>query len=239
MADGWIQLSNQRYPYRFQHSKRAKYIRLKLAHNGDLCVVVPDGVSLNKARLFAESQAAWLTQKLPQITRRTETITLKPERLELLYLGESWRLFYQTETDAESVELMPDQATLSLHCSGLVDDSVLCHKAIGTWLKAKAEQVIPQRLSELAEQHGFSYRRVSIRGQKTRWGSCSSQKNISLNYKLLFLPKTVADYVLIHELCHTIVMNHSPDFWRLVADCDKNYKVHDKALKQYAKSIPL
>lgn len=239
MSDAWVQLENQRYPYQFTHSKRAKYLRLKLAQNGDLSVVVPVGVSLKQARLFVESQVEWLERKLPELSGSDCKHSAKPETLHLQYFNELWVLDYVGDSSAGSVIIQPDTMNQSLKCSGLIDHSEPLKKAIGLWLKDRAESVIPQRLSELAEFHGFHYQKVTIRGQKTRWGSCSSQKNISLNYKLLFLPHNMVDYVLIHELCHTIEMNHSKRFWSLVADCDANYREHDKALNQYAKQIPL
>lgn len=233
MSDGWVQLSNQQYPYQLVHSKRAKYLRLKLAHNGDLKVVVPNGVSLQKARLFVDSQVSWLEDRLSQLMHSELAKYNKPESLDLKYLDESWSLSYFVDKSVSAVSISSDPAMFHLSCTGLVDDRSLLHKAIGLWLKPKAEAVIPQRLSVLAELHGFHYQRVTIRGQKTRWGSCSSQKNISLNYKLLFLPSEVVDYVLIHELCHTLEMNHSSRFWALVEDCDPDYKRHDKTLGQY------
>ena len=76
-----------------------------------------------------------------------------------------------------------------------------------------AREVLCRRLTELATEHDFEYAKVSIRKQKTRWGSCSSQNNISLNQSLLHLPDDLIDYVLLHELTHTRVKDHSPSFW--------------------------
>ncbi|MBT3684014.1 MAG: M48 family metallopeptidase [Chloroflexi bacterium] len=72
------------------------------------------------------------------------------------------------------------------------------------------------RLNELAGIHGFTYNKVSLRNQKSRWGSCSGQNNISLNQKLYFLPEPLRDYVLVHELAHTLEKNHSPAFWEIL-----------------------
>jgi len=77
---------------------------------------------------------------------------------------------------------------------------------------------LPDLLLALADEHGFVMTKVSVRLQKTRWGSCSTQGAISLNAKLLFLPVDVVNYVLIHELCHTVHHNHSADFWLLVQE---------------------
>jgi predicted metal-dependent hydrolase len=84
--------------------------------------------------------------------------------------------------------------------------------------KKETRQKIIGRLQQLAEQHGFTYNRVSIRKQRTRWGSCSAKGNISLNMKLVALPPELADYVILHELVHTRIHNHSKKFW---AELDK------------------
>ncbi|MFC1967921.1 M48 family metallopeptidase [Chloroflexota bacterium] len=88
--------------------------------------------------------------------------------------------------------------------------------------RAKAKRELTRRLKHLAEKHGFTYNKVSFRNQKTRWGSCSRKNNISLNMKIICLPEELMDYIILHELLHTRVKNHSTDFWtelnRLVAD---------------------
>lgn len=84
--------------------------------------------------------------------------------------------------------------------------------------RAEAGKKLVNRLNELSEQHGFTYNKVSVRNQKTRWGSCSSKNNISLNMKLVRLPDEMIDYVLLHELVHTRIKNHSHVFW---AELDK------------------
>jgi len=79
--------------------------------------------------------------------------------------------------------------------------------------RAKAKRKLTRRLKHLAEKHGFTYNRVFIRNQKTRWGSCSHKNNISLNMKIIRLPEELMDYVILHELAHTRFKNHSNDFW--------------------------
>jgi len=79
--------------------------------------------------------------------------------------------------------------------------------------KEQAKKILIRRVFELAEQHNFAFNRVAIRNQKTRWGSCSSRNNISLNIQLIRLPRVLSDYVILHELVHTKIKNHSPAFW--------------------------
>ena len=99
--------------------------------------------------------------------------------------------------------------------------------------KEEARKKLGKRLSELAMEHNFQYNRVSIRNQKTRWGSCSSKDNISLNMKLLHLPDQLIDYILLHELVHTRVKNHSQDFWNELETVVPNARIVDKQLRDY------
>ena len=97
--------------------------------------------------------------------------------------------------------------------------------------KAQAEALILQRLSVLNMPYGFKYNRVSIRNQKTRWGSCSRKANLNFNYKLLHLPAEIRDYIIVHELCHLKELNHSKNFWNLVAQTVPNYRELRKGLR--------
>ena len=99
--------------------------------------------------------------------------------------------------------------------------------------REEARENLEKRLSELAEQHNFQYNRVSIRSQRTRWGSCSSKDNISLNMKLLHLPQQLIDYILLHELVHTRVKNHSKDFWNELETVVPNARTVDEQLQEY------
>jgi hypothetical protein len=96
-----------------------------------------------------------------------------------------------------------------------------------------ARKILNQRLSELAAEHNFEYNRVFIRRQKTRWGSCSSKNNINLNMNLLHLPSELVDYVLLHELTHTRVKDHSSNFWDELETVCPGAKKKRRRLKKY------
>ena len=96
----------------------------------------------------------------------------------------------------------------------------------------EATKVLVQRLEEIAEQHGYRYNRVTIRNQKTRWGSCSTKNNISLNVKLTLLPDTLRDFILLHELVHTKVKNHGKDFWAELTRVEPRARELAKQLNQ-------
>ena len=95
----------------------------------------------------------------------------------------------------------------------------------------EAKLYLLSRLDELAKIHGFTYNRATVRNQKTRWGSCSAKNNISLNMQLMNLPKQLIDYVILHELVHTKVKNHSHIFWSRLNKYVENAKLQNKLLK--------
>ena len=98
-------------------------------------------------------------------------------------------------------------------------------------LAKKAAQWIPERVARYAGQMGVSYGRITIRCQRSRWGSCSSKGNLNFNYLLLLAPPEVLDYVVVHELCHRKEMNHSPGFWAEVERVMPDYRIQKQWLK--------
>ena len=104
--------------------------------------------------------------------------------------------------------------------------------------RAKAKKHLTGRINSLAKGHGFTFNRVSIRNQKTRWGSCSRDNNISLNVKLVLLPKDLVDYVILHELVHTWIPNHSNGFWEELDRYVGNGKASASRLRKYGYGLP-
>jgi predicted metal-dependent hydrolase len=111
-------------------------------------------------------------------------------------------------------------------------------RQVSVLLRRLARDCLPQRLSVLADRHGLSYHRVQVRGQRTLWGSCSSNGTISLNYKLLFLSPALVDYVLLHELAHTKHLDHSPAFWRKLLSMEADARSLDQQLTQSGREVP-
>lgn len=104
-------------------------------------------------------------------------------------------------------------------------------------LTAQARQTIPARVAHFAPLVGVTYGRITLRCQKTRWGSCSAAGNLNFNVLLMLAPPEVADYVVVHELCHRLEMNHSPRFWALVSAHDPDYRAHRAWLKQHGPTL--
>ncbi len=230
----WLVFSdNTKHPYQLINSKRAKYVRVKLSNHGELSVVLPRGVAVKHAHEFLKSRRGWVEKHLQSLPKQKGK--QRPDQLNLALLDEKWAIDYM-ETPSQSVELKQlSDAQLSI--SGNIHDLQLIREVILMWSKQKARYTFNKLLQHYAEEYGFHYNRLSIRAQKTRWGSCSSNKNINLNCKLLFMPVDLVRYVMIHELCHTIEMNHSQRFWALVEECDPLYKQHRKQLKETSKDV--
>ena len=104
-------------------------------------------------------------------------------------------------------------------------------------LMKKAKEYLPYRLEYLANLYGYHYEKCRLSHANTRWGSCSSNKTISLNIGLMNVPEPLRDYVIVHELSHLNHMNHSSAFWAEVASHDKNYKIHEKKLKTFSPGV--
>jgi predicted metal-dependent hydrolase len=104
-------------------------------------------------------------------------------------------------------------------------------------LRERARRELPARLLELAAQHGLLVSRVSVRNQRARWGSCGRDGHICLNWRLVLMPPAVSDYILVHELMHLRRMDHSPDYWRLVAAACPDYASARNWLRRHGASL--
>ena len=230
----YLQLSNGlQYPYEVVISKRAKYIRIKLSQNGALSVTIPISSKMRFAHEFLLSKKTWIEKNLTKIKTLQEK--KRPNSLDLTLINEIWSIQYvEIENVQANLLKVIEKENKVLEVKGnpnQLNDNEIVFKTLNKWCKHKAKSVFNSMMQEIAEEYGFHYHRLSIRTQKTRWGSCSHQKNINLNSKLLFMPEEVVRYVMIHELCHTIEMNHSNRFWALVEECDHDYRLHKQRLK--------
>ncbi|MBR3131957.1 M48 family metallopeptidase [Candidatus Saccharibacteria bacterium] len=104
-------------------------------------------------------------------------------------------------------------------------------------LTKKAREYLPYRLEYFAKLYGYTYDKCRLTHANTRWGSCSSNRTISLNIGLMKVPEILRDYVILHELAHLNHMNHSKAFWEEVKSHDKNYKIHEKKLKMFSPGV--
>jgi hypothetical protein len=222
MTTRTIPLSDGRsVTYHYRRSARAKHVGLRLSRSAGLLLTVPRGVTLAQVDAVVFAKSAWISKHLDRFAALPPALPTSvvpaplPLTIDLPALGESWTVAYEP-SGISSVSLRvlaPGQLLLR----GAVADDELCRRALRLWLAQRAQVMLLPQLRELATVAGFRYERGQIRGQRTRWGSCSGRGTISLNWHLLFLTPEEVRYVLLHELCHTVELNHSPRFWLLLS----------------------
>lgn len=158
-----------------------------------------------------------------EITPSLEVILRVPRTAKAVSIKE----FFNSKSKwlSEHLAVMSDRVKENMHAEKLTEDEL-------KKLKAEAREVISERVEHYADMMGVSYKSVSIRKQKTRWGSCSAKGNLSFNCLLLLFPSELLDYVVVHELCHVKYMNHSRDFWAEVEKFMPDYNRRRALLKK-------
>jgi predicted metal-dependent hydrolase len=218
--------------YTVRRSPRAKHVRLHITPTEGLVVVVPPRFDANRVPDLLEARRGWIDRKLATIELIDVDLAL-PETIELDAIGRSWRVDYRP---GSSVIVSAREKDGALILSGSVDDPAKSRAALRRWLARQAKRHLVPWLENLSDAHELPFRNVTVRGQKTRWGSCSSRKNISINYQLMFLEPELVNCVLIHELCHTRHLNHGPKFWSLVEQLEPDRReLHLRLSEQWGR----
>jgi len=159
-----------------------------------------------------------------------------PKSIEIKVLNEYWKVMY-LKNSFPGVEICSSNDSTVMVC-GNVGKVKKCREAIRAWLMEKAKDQITPLLHNLSIELNLPFGKVLVKGQKTIWGSCSRHKTLSINFKLLLIRKELVRYVFIHELCHTVYLDHSSKFWSLVEQKEPNYKELDKELRSAWRSLP-
>ena len=192
-----------------RHSKRAKRLLFKFS--------VRNGVEIVLPRLFEESWVVdSLTKRKTLILKRIDKIKksrleLLPSQIQIPLISRSWNVVYADSSSNHSAELkeLSDKLVVNSDKSDVFSVPAILQK----WIHTLASDILPDRLLQISKKMNIGYNRVSVKNQKTRWGSCSEKGNINLNRNLLFFSEDVVDYVIHHELIHRKVLNHSAKFW--------------------------
>lgn len=226
--------------YQVRESTRARHVSLKVSGQGDLEVVVPVGFDHRKIPAILDQRRGWITrtqQRLAQqqATLPPEHLAEQPSQLELRSRQQIWQIHY---SEAPGPPSLTQSGPQTLTLGGRAVDADTSRALLRDWLRRRARMELEPWLQSLSQQCDLAYSQLSVRGQTSRWGSCSTKQSISLNFKLLFLPPPLVDYVLIHELCHTVHMNHSPAFWALVQRYCPQYDRCRAELKQGWQYVP-
>ncbi|SFU82983.1 M48 family metallopeptidase [Alicyclobacillus macrosporangiidus] len=182
--------------------------------------VTPEGVWIRAPIHLSDADIARILEQRRAWIRKTYEARAAAQRREdrrvWRFLGQPVEVRYVPSPGRTSWRMWWEAG--AIHVSGpgpAVPDDIL-KRLFTEWYQARARVLLPERVAQWAETLGLRYRSLRIKDQKSRWGSCSSAGNINLNWRLVQAPEWVADYVIVHELCHLVELNHSPRFWALV-----------------------
>ncbi len=234
MADDETE-SQRELQWQLRVSPRARYAKLQIRPYGGLEVVIPPRFPRAEIPFLVAKHAAWARHQLDKQARLRQSIRL-PQHLNLAFDNSSTPVHYTSQSLAFNFDLFSDLSPQPIVIEGSSQQEQIGQ--LRAWIRRRARELLPQLLHEVSRQTGLEFKRVTIRSQKTRWGSCSSRGHISLNDQLLFLPAQTVEYLMIHELCHTRHLNHSRNFWELVESRCPDYRSHEKLLSRSRDLVP-
>jgi predicted metal-dependent hydrolase len=219
-----------------RESPRARRLSVRVFRTGRVEVIKPRRASRAAVALFIEQHRAWIERKRSEALRdAVPPQPFPPSRIELSFCGESWRVHLAGGNGKPTVSAdVP--GVLSIH--GRASDSGQTRDALRRWLLKRAVQMLPPALEAISRELGLECSRTVIRRQRSRWGSCSVRGTISLNCCLLFQRPATVRYLMVHELAHTLHMNHSKRFWHAVAAHCPDYRTLDAELLDGWRRVP-
>jgi len=197
-------------------SKR-KTLSLSINENADLVVRAPHRVSYDEIQKFISEKSSWIDNKQKLIKAQLKDNMNANLSSQCLYLGS----LYPVKIDNNSIEPITFNGKLFTITN---DNRETINLLMKSWYKKRFMEVALPRLGYFSDKYNLKVNQVRVKEQKTLWGSCSSKNNINLNYLLIMAPMKVIDYVIVHELVHTIHKNHSSKFWQKVETIMPNYK---------------
>jgi predicted metal-dependent hydrolase len=227
--------------YSVRESIKAKNVSLRITLQRGLEVVIPQGFDQGRIPGIVSKKQNWIEKTLHRLEQQRQQLDVTtdrtlPTQIELRAIAETWQIEYD-QRPSDRVALIEKSSNVLL-IYGRVDNFTACKGVLEKWLAHKAMKHLVPWLRSVSWEIDLPYTTTSVRGQKTLWASCSHRKTISLNYKLLFLTAPLVRYVLIHELSHTIHLNHSAHFWGLVGQKEPNYKQLDAELRKAVHYVP-
>ncbi|HWF73705.1 MAG TPA: SprT family zinc-dependent metalloprotease [Solirubrobacteraceae bacterium] len=212
--------------YRIRRSERARRVRVTVDPAHGVEVVLPRRAAEREAAAAVRELRPWIERRFAELDRARQAIADRGATVP--YLGSMLRL-------------VPDPSRTRVHRRGddLLVPSGDHRPALERWYRRAARTEIAPRLDDATAAAGTHYSALTIRGQKTRWASCSRAEAMSFNWRLLLAPEPVLDYVIWHEVCHLEVMDHSPRFWALLAQRCPGYREPRGWLKQNGGTLVL
>ena len=214
------------FEFRVRRSPRARRVRVSVDGSGEVEVVLPKRAPERAAAQAVRELTPWIERRRRTLARAAAELA-RPEGT-VPFLGQDLRL-------------VPQPGRERVHRRG---DELLVPKrdaaaAIERWYRRQARAEIAPRLDAATARAGSTYTGLTIRGQKTRWASCSTTGHMSFNWRLLLAPEAVLDYVVEHEVCHLERMDHSPRFWALLESRVPDWREHARWLRRYGPTLVL
>jgi predicted metal-dependent hydrolase len=223
-------------PYRIRRSNRALHARIQVDADG-VEVVLPNHFPLRNVEPFVQEKRPWIERTLRRMRESEEVFP--PARLcdggEVPYLGERLLLSVQTEALRRRAHVSRRGPRLRV---ALGPEHSL-REALEGWYRRRARDEVAPRLDAAVARAGRSYDSLQIRGQRTRWASCSTSGAMSFNWRLLLTPAEILDYVVEHEVAHLDVQDHSPRFWKLLASRCPKWREHEAWLRRHGHALRL
>jgi predicted metal-dependent hydrolase len=219
----------------YRKNARARNISIRVKPFKGIVVTVPRFCSFGQAEHFVFSKSEWLTRSLERM-RAVEDNRISFNSNSLIHTRQHVIRIVAGDIPDTSYRISYNQVTITYPEVIHVENQVVqrsIRDCIVEIYRLEAKQYLPERLAFFAELYGYKYHKVFIKNLKSRWGSCSGRNNINLNLHLMRLPDHLIDYVLIHELTHTEIKNHSPKFWQQLEKNCPGARTLDKELNRY------
>lgn len=207
--------------------KEVKHARVRVSEDGMIRLIIPPTFSDDDVCALIKKKQKWIDAHLRFFEGMSR---IELQRNQLLLYGNRYTYFYDSTF---SQKVIVDQEHKTIRAKRNLLDKATQEK----WLRVIAKKYLTQRTEELAVKLGFKYNKLYIRNQRKKWGNCSQEKNISLNWRLIKAPFFVIDYLIVHELVHTIVMNHTHKFWTLLKSHYPDYMDAINWLDKYGNSL--
>jgi predicted metal-dependent hydrolase len=224
--------------YTVRRSDRARRARIQVTADG-VEVVVPRRLSLDEVEPFVASKRAWIDRTLLRM-RAAEAERPRPllaDGGQVPYLGEALRLAVRVEPERKRSHVARRGDELSVAVPGPGRPPIAA--ALEGWYRAQARTEVASRLDAAVARAGQSYSSLQIRGQRSRWASCSSKGGMSFNWRLLLAPPEILDYVVEHEVAHLEIHDHSQRFWDLLASRRLGYRDEERWLRRNGATLRL
>jgi len=222
-----LRTSGKHIPLMLIRNRRARRYVLRLRSDGSARVAIPRGGSAAEALRFAERNTDWLERQFERLAAQRKRPAEWTVGTEVFFRGESVKVEVGMNGESGMIRFGSEAIKVPENAANL-------RPAIEKHLWRLAAKELPPRVLEFAAMHQLPVRRVTVRNQRSRWGSCSHYGTVSLNWRLIQAPPFVRDYVILHELSHLKVMNHSARFWREVERVCPDYKTAEQWLKQHS-----